>query len=173
MNMTTKPFRVKAVLFDFDGTLTRPGALEFSLIRKGIGCPADMPVLEYIDNLPEITQRRAAMAALDRFEEEGAVNSLPNEGAETVLAKLKADGLKVGILSRNSRRAVDLALRNFDHLKASDFDLIISRGRSGGPQAESGRRFPGGGTVSGGGGPGDDGGGISSSTSRPGGGQGR
>ena len=30
--MINRPFRIKAVLFDFDGTLTKPGALDFPLL---------------------------------------------------------------------------------------------------------------------------------------------
>jgi len=125
--MTDKPFRVEAVLFDFDGTLTMPGALDFRRIKTAIGCPLDMPVLEFIENLPDAAGRLRAMSALDRFEEKGAKNSKPNPGTEALIAKLKGEGLKLGILSRNSRRAVDLAFRNFHHIRASDFDLILSR----------------------------------------------
>jgi hypothetical protein len=33
------------VLFDFDGTLTHPGALDFAAIKREVGCPADRFVL--------------------------------------------------------------------------------------------------------------------------------
>ena len=55
---TSKPFRAKAVLFDFDGTLTAPGALDFRVIKKEIGCPQDMPVLEFIEELKDAYKAR-------------------------------------------------------------------------------------------------------------------
>ena len=58
--MINKPFRIKAVLFDFDGTLTKPGALNFSLLKETIGCPADLPVLEFIESLPVPEHRKEA-----------------------------------------------------------------------------------------------------------------
>ena len=42
-----RPFRLRAVLFDFDGTLTRPGALDFAAIKRQVGCPPDRFVLEW------------------------------------------------------------------------------------------------------------------------------
>ena len=44
-------YRINAVLFDFDGTLSKPGTLDFPRLKKEIGCPPDDPVLEFIENL--------------------------------------------------------------------------------------------------------------------------
>ena len=43
---------MKGVLFDFDGTLTQPGAIDFLAIKREIGCPKDTAILEYIDLQP-------------------------------------------------------------------------------------------------------------------------
>jgi len=37
--MINRPFDIKAVLFDFDGTLTKPGALDFPLLKKNYWLP--------------------------------------------------------------------------------------------------------------------------------------
>ena len=58
--MLTKPYRIDAVLFDFDGTLTAPGALDFKEIKAELGCPLDRPVLEYIEGLATPDQRHVA-----------------------------------------------------------------------------------------------------------------
>ena len=50
--MINKSFRVKAVLFDFDGTLTEPGSLDFLLLKETMGCPPYSPILEFIEDLP-------------------------------------------------------------------------------------------------------------------------
>jgi hydrogenase expression/formation protein HypE len=121
------PFRLRAVLFDFDGTLTRPGALDFAAIKRELGCPADRYILEWIAALPVDAQRAAALAALETFELAAAAKSAPNEGAEELVRRLRIQGLKVGILTRNGLAAVRRALEQFDLLAPSDFDVIVTR----------------------------------------------
>jgi HAD superfamily hydrolase (TIGR01509 family) len=122
-----RPFRLRAVLFDFDGTLTRPGALEFAALKRELGCPPGRFVLEWLEALPAGARRRDAFAALERFELAGAAASVPNTGAEDLVARLRAAGLKVGVLTRNGRTAVDAALARFARLDASAFDVIVTR----------------------------------------------
>ena len=123
----TRPFRLRAVLFDFDGTLTHPGALDFAAIKRDVGCPPDQFVLEWILSLPEGDERAAAAGTLERFELAAAGASAPNEGAEALVQWLKAEGLKVGVHTRNGRSAVERALRRFGALGAADFDVIVTR----------------------------------------------
>ncbi len=122
-----KPFRIKAVLFDFDGTLTCPGALNFSIIKEALGCPLQDPVLEFIDGIFDPDKKSNAMAALDQFEMEAAKKSEPNEGAEEIVSYLKFKGLSLGIISRNSHNSILRALENFNHICREHFDIIISR----------------------------------------------
>ncbi len=132
--MKPKSFRLKAVLFDFDGTLTRPGALDFPGIKKAIGCPLDQPLLEFIASLPTAFERERAHRMLDEFEAQAAIRAVPNEGAEDLIRTLKAIGLKISIISRNSRRSILRSLENFENLSASDFDVILSREESVAPK---------------------------------------
>ena len=122
-----RPFRLRAVLFDFDGTLTRPGALDFAAIKREVGCPADGLVLEWIAALPAGPRRETALAALERFELAGAAESEPNADAERVIRGLRARGLKVGVLTRNGLPAVRRALAQFRELDVGDFDVIVTR----------------------------------------------
>jgi HAD superfamily hydrolase (TIGR01509 family) len=123
-----RPFRLRAVLFDFDGTLTRPGALDFPAIKRAVGCPPDGLVLEWIEALPAGAKRDDALAALERFELAAAAESEPNEGAERVIRGLRAQGLKIGVLTRNGLPAVRRALARFRDLDAGDLDVIVTRG---------------------------------------------
>ena len=117
----------RAVLFDFDGTLTAPGALDFSVIKGELGCPLDQPVLEFIEGLTSADARRDAYARLMAFEERGAAASRPNEGAERLLAFLSRSKLPLGIVTRNSRASVVRALANFTQVGRDDFAVIITR----------------------------------------------
>ncbi len=126
-----RPFRLRAVLFDFDGTLTRPGALDFPAVKRAIGCPPDQYILEWILALSPGEQRDAAEQALERYELEAAEASTPNEGAEELVRRLHESGLAVGVLTRNGRSAVESSLRRFTALTADDFDVIVTRDDAG------------------------------------------
>ncbi len=118
---------IRAVLFDFDGTLTEPGSLDFNVIRNAIGCPKARPVLEYIRDMPSREGRAEALRILDTYETEAARRSRPNAGAEEVLEFLRARGIKIGIISRNSLASIRTALENFTHITPQDFAVILSR----------------------------------------------
>ena len=118
---------IRAVLFDFDGTLTEPGSLDFGMIREAIGCPKGIPVLEFIRGMDSPAGRERAFEILDGFEAEAARHSRLNEGAEAVLELMRLRGLKAGIISRNSRAAILASLENFARVRPSDFALILSR----------------------------------------------
>jgi HAD superfamily hydrolase (TIGR01509 family) len=122
-----RPFRLEAVLFDFDGTLTAPGELDFAAIKRAVGCPPDRFVLEWTLDLEDDGRRERALAALERFELEAAARSRPNEGAEELVRALLAHGLRLGVLTRNGRAAVVRALENFAAVAADDFAAIVTR----------------------------------------------
>lgn len=122
-----RPFRLRAVLFDFDGTLTHPGALDFAAIKRAVGCPPDQFVLEWILALPPGATRDAATLALERFELQAADASAPNEGAEDLVRWLRGHGVAVGVHTRNGRGAVERALRRFTGLAVDDFDVVVTR----------------------------------------------
>lgn len=125
--MAVFPYRIDAVLFDFDGTLTRPGALDFSIIKTAIGCPKDIPVLEFMAGIDDPARRAEMAARLDRFELDGAAASVPNRGAEAIVALIKTARLPIGVLTRNNRASVMRALENFSRLRPADIDVLITR----------------------------------------------
>ena len=122
-----RSFYIKAVLFDFDGTLTKPGALNFPRLKKTFGCPADIPVLEFIEDLPTLSQRNDALKQLECFEKEAAVNSEPNIGAQKLILFLRSKSIGIGVITRNTLSSVERALQNFNDIDISHFDVIISR----------------------------------------------
>jgi HAD superfamily hydrolase (TIGR01509 family) len=125
--MINRPFYIKAVLFDFDGTLTKPGALNFPRLKEAIGCPADDPILEFIEDFPTSSQRNESLKQLDRFEKEAAINSEPNIGAQKLIHFLRSKKIGIGIITRNTLSSVKRALKNFEDIDMSYFDVIVSR----------------------------------------------
>ena len=127
MGKMNKPFCIKAVLFDFDGTLTKPGSIDFKLIKRVIGCPTESFILEFIETLDDHAQKKKAISALEKFENEAADCSEPNNGAEDLILYLRSKGIRTGIISRNSLWSIQRAFQNFKKIKAADFDVIITR----------------------------------------------
>ncbi len=97
----------RAVIFDMDGTLTRP-YLDFPRIRAEIGVAE--PLLENMLALPPGPARDRAFGILERFEDEAAEASELNPGARDVLAFLATRGIPSGVLTRNSRRSTEIVL---------------------------------------------------------------
>ena len=126
--------RIRAVLFDFDGTLTRPEAIDFTALRARVGVPPGTPILEYIESLPSAEERARRHRILEEVEAAAARASLPNAGAEELLLRLHESGLRLGILTRNTRRSIDLSLGNFRRVSHTLFDAIITREHQGRPK---------------------------------------
>lgn len=124
----------RAVLFDFDGTLTRPGAIDFAALRQLLGCPPKVPILEFIDSLGSAEARREAHRRLDEFELAAARASVPNDGAERLVRGLARAGIARGILSRNSKASIREAMKGFRGISLADFPVIVTREDEGRPK---------------------------------------
>ena len=128
-NSGDKNGAIRAVLFDFDGTLTVPGAIDFRTIKRDLGCPLDQPVLEYIERQP--VERRALLKEiLETHEEAAARQSVPNRGVTACLLDLRKMEIPFGILTRNSLRSVQMGLLSFRHFSITDFSVVITRDNS-------------------------------------------
>ena len=125
-NDKAKLGRIKGVLFDFDGTLTMPDALDFPAIKREMGCPLDFPIIEYLETLPP-ERKGPLLEILKTKEEQAAQESLPNTGAEACLDYLKQKGLLIGIITRNSLQSVQKAFEKFKIIDARAFVTIITR----------------------------------------------
>lgn len=119
----TEPISVfAAVIFDLDGTLADTG-LDFQAIRRELGFPDGIGLLEHIDTLdtPELVAH--AHAVIDRHEMEGAARATWIDGAEAALDQLNRAGCPTAILTRNSRKAVERTRE----VLGIDVDLILTR----------------------------------------------
>lgn len=115
--MTLPPPR--ALLFDMDGTLTRP-MLDFDAIRAEIGIEG--PILESMNRMNPADRRRAD-EILDCHERHAAEQSELNEGCRDLLSLTATLRLPTALITRNSRSSVDIVLAKH----GLRFDLLVSR----------------------------------------------
>jgi HAD superfamily hydrolase (TIGR01509 family) len=113
---------IKTVIFDLDGTITKP-ILDFEAIRQEIGLSPDAGTLLEVMEQMTPPERQRAMAIIERHEHRAVEESTLNDGAAAVLATLRAGGVKIGILTRNKRsNAIAIA-----HKHGLEFDAIFDR----------------------------------------------
>ena len=106
---TSHPSRRSAVIFDLDGTLTKPD-LDFDVIRAEIG--VDGPILEAMESMEPVARKRAE-SVLVRYEREAARRAELYDGAIDVVRWIRKAGFGVAILTRNSRANADAVLTRF------------------------------------------------------------
>ena len=125
--------RFAAVVFDMDGTLTRPGAINFARLRARLALPPGADILTHTAQQP-LHLRAAAYAIIAEEEALGLRNVAPMQGAAELFAalpQLRAPALRTGILTRNSDAVLQAthAALALPHT----FDLMLSRDWRGGP----------------------------------------
>ena len=102
--------RASAVLFDLDGTLTRP-YFDFDAIRREIGLPTEprTPILEAMQTMTPADRARAEVI-LHRHERQAAEDSQLWDDAHAVLAAIRSAGIPVAVMTRNSRQSVETVM---------------------------------------------------------------
>ena len=94
--------KVNAVIFDLDGTLTKP-VLDFDTIRSEIGLPPESTdILAAMEAMSPARQEQAH-AILARHESHAAQNSRLNDGVTELLSELRQRKIPIGLLTRNTR----------------------------------------------------------------------
>ena len=109
----------RVVIFDMDGTLTRPG-LDFDRMRRETGIAG--PILEGLRDLPPADRARAE-AVLERHEAQAAATSELQPEAAQVVAAVRAAGLPAVLMTRNSPRSVEA----FEARHGLRFDMVWTR----------------------------------------------
>ncbi len=101
---------LSALIFDLDGTLV-DSRLDFRAMRRELGAPTDIGLLEYIDRLSSADARDRAMEVIHRHEIAGAKAASWMPGAEQALHTLYRQGIRIAIVTRNSRSAARLTMQ--------------------------------------------------------------
>ena len=115
------PDLIGGILFDMDGVVVRQ-RLDFLAIKQEIFGDTHGYVLERMAELPP-SERARAEAILERHETAAAAEAEAMDGILPFLEWMDARGLKRGLVTRNSRKSVDLVLARL-HLR---FDAVVTR----------------------------------------------
>jgi HAD superfamily hydrolase (TIGR01549 family) len=112
-----------AVIFDLDGTLTRP-YFDFDAIRREIGLATEprTPVLEALERMTP-DERGRAERILHEHEERAARECRLWEDAPHVLDAIRRRRVPVALLTRNSRRSAETVVARH----ALAFDCVHTR----------------------------------------------
>ena len=110
----------QAILFDMDGTLTRP-MLDFDAIKAEMGI-GDRAILEAMVDMPPDDRLRCE-TILDRHEEHAAEQSELNDGCLPLLDYLRSRDVPTALITRNSSRSVETVLAKH----ALMFRCVIAR----------------------------------------------
>jgi len=121
MNLREKKYWI----FDMDGTLTIP-AHDFDAIRRELGLSLGRPILEQLAELPE-ERANPLLERLDEIEIEIARRAEPQRGSRELLTVLRAKGVTLGILTRNSRSTALETLRICGFAEFFDPRYVMSR----------------------------------------------
>jgi phosphoglycolate phosphatase-like HAD superfamily hydrolase len=108
-----------------DGTLTVP-AHDFDAIRRELGLSLGRPILEQLAELPE-ERANPLLERLDEIELEIARRAEPQSGSLELLARLRASGAGLGILTRNSKSTALETLRICGFAEFFDPRYLMSR----------------------------------------------
>jgi HAD superfamily hydrolase (TIGR01509 family) len=112
---------IGGILFDMDGVVVRQ-RLDFLAIKQEIFGTTHGFILE---RMAELTapERARAEAILERHEAEAAAEAEPMDGIRPFLAWMDVRGLRRGLVTRNSRKSVDMVLARLD----LRFDAVVTR----------------------------------------------
>ncbi len=103
------PVRIRAVVFDMDGTLVE-SQLDYVAMKRDMELPPDEPVLESLARIEDPARLARCHEVLAVHERRGAEAAFWIDEAEELLESLLAADLRLGIVTRNSRAASELVL---------------------------------------------------------------
>ena len=106
---TTDRLALHGMIFDLDGTLVDSG-LDFDAIRRDMGLPAGMPILESLEQIPAGSEKDRMLEVLHQHELTGTSRATLYDGVHEFLEWLDLRGIRRAVLTRNSRESTQIVL---------------------------------------------------------------
>ncbi|MBI3989878.1 MAG: HAD family hydrolase [candidate division NC10 bacterium] len=112
---------IKGIIFDFDGVVVKL-KLDFPAIKWEMFGSEEGFILERLETLQR-EERQKAEAILERHEARAAHEAEPLEGVLACLAWMEERGLKMAIVTRNSRRSIETVKQKLGLF----FPMVVTR----------------------------------------------
>jgi HAD superfamily hydrolase (TIGR01549 family) len=115
------------IIFDMDGTLTLPGAIDFAKIRTRTLTPASVGILAFIRSLEDAKRQETLMHIVEEEERLGIERTALRGDAIAALQALSQRGLRLALITRNMHAAVDHLRDTLLEGSGVRFDAEVSR----------------------------------------------
>ncbi|MGO4998182.1 HAD family hydrolase [Oceanisphaera sp. W20_SRM_FM3] len=113
---------IRGVIFDLDGTLAHSNP-DFVGLRAELGMAPGEDILAYVDSLDDEAARSIATDIVHDYEIRSSRTATWVDGAQELIACLRAKSLPLAILTRNIPEAAQMTI---DRL-GIDIDLVLTR----------------------------------------------
>ena len=113
---------ISGVIFDLDNTLVS-SALDFDWLRQQLSCAANIDLLQYIADIPDVTHRKQLEDKVIEHELADARQLTIMPECENLLSYLRQQKIPTAVVTRNCAQAAKLKI---DHHQLQ-FDRIVSR----------------------------------------------
>jgi HAD superfamily hydrolase (TIGR01509 family) len=111
----------RGIVFDMDGTLL-DSRLDFHAMRREMGLPLGVPILETLGTMPP-AERRRCEEILHRHEWAGAERAVPMSGTVEFLKAIDRRGIPRAVLTRNARQLTLAVLARLE----MNFEIVLTR----------------------------------------------
>ncbi len=125
--MKNLPNPIKAVLFYWEGTIVRQDLRALKKLKQVIGCPLQKSVLEFIQSLAGLPEKKHILSKLDTQEKSATLNLKAQPAALETLQYILAKDLRIGVISHSKLNTIRLSLQAFATIGKDDFGFVISR----------------------------------------------
>jgi HAD superfamily hydrolase (TIGR01549 family) len=118
--------RFSHVVFDLDGTLTKPGAINFHGIRKRCNVPSGIDILAHIESHIDEEKRRELHKIVEEEEHLGLQRLELQDHCDELFDFLNQQQVKSAILTRNNDTVM---MKSLEKMKrgSSAFHILVSR----------------------------------------------
>lgn len=121
-SLTSDAVSIKGIIFDMDGTLTKPQTWMFGEMRNQLQVPPGIDILDHLHSLPTDEEREIAENKLRSIEEKAMNEQEPTDGLKNIFLKLNEFNVHTSICTRNVPKPVTQFCEKF--LNCNPFDNI-------------------------------------------------
>lgn len=104
---------LRGVIFDMDGTLTKPQTWMFAEMRKQLSVPDGVVILDYLLDIPDGPLREEAEGKIRAIEERAMHEQEPTLGLKELFLNLRTCNVKTSICTKNVAKPVDAFCSKF------------------------------------------------------------